>query len=146
MASMCAALGEYRKNPRRRHWRSDRIRRDNSPTPALSEERRWQGSHVCRLPREPGFDSKKSQFKWLGSFAPTRLPQTLDRRRRILAGAPRRRRVVGRWARSARQKSRDGPTGGIGLGSTVLGSRDLVRIVARSREMGTWGLRLDSNR
>jgi len=41
--------------------------------------------------------------------------------------------------RSARQKSRDGVTGGSGLGSAVLGSRDLVRIVARSRETGTLG-------
>jgi hypothetical protein len=41
-----------------------------------------------------------------------------------------------RIARSARQKLRDGVTGGIGLGYAVVGSRDPVRIVARSREKG----------
>ena len=41
-----------------------------------------------------------------------------------------------RIARSARQKLRDGVTGGIGLGYAVFGSRDPVRIVARSREKG----------
>src|SRR5208282_2136223 len=66
----------------------------------------------------------------------------LDRSRPVLQGAPRHHRVAGRLARSARQKSRDGLTGGSGLGSAVLGSRDLVRIVARSRETGTLGLRL----
>ena len=90
-----------------------------------------------------GFVSKKSQLTWLGSFRPTRLPQTLDRPRPVLAGAPRPHRVAGRLARSARQKSRDGVTGGIGLGSAVVGSRDLVRIVARSRETGTLGSTLE---
>ena len=36
-----------------------------------------------------------------------------------------------------------GVTGGSGLGSAVLGSRDLVRIVARSRETGTLGSTLE---
>ena len=54
----------------------------------------------------------------------------------ILAGAARSHRVAGRFARSARQTLRDGVTGGIGLGYAVVGSRDPVRIVARSRVKG----------
>ena len=63
--------------------------------------------------------------------------------RPVLVGAPPPHRVSGRLARSARQKSRGGVTGGIGLGSAVVGSRDLVRIVARSRETGTLGSTLE---
>jgi hypothetical protein len=71
------------------------------------------------------FVSKEFQLMSLGSFRRTRRPEPLDRPRPVLAGAPRPHRVAGQWARSARQESRDGRTGGIGLGSTVLGSRDL---------------------
>jgi hypothetical protein len=102
---------------------------------------------VLILWRGGGFVSKKSQLTWLGSFRPTRLPQTLDRPRPVVAGAPRPHRVAGRLARSARQKSRDGVTGGMVChGSDIVGSRDLMRIVARSRDSVTWCLRLNSNR
>jgi len=83
---------------------------------------------------------------WQGSFPPRRFPQTLDRQRPVVAGAPPPHRVADQLARSARQKSRGGPTGGSGLGSAVLGSRDQVWIVARSKEREVlWGLRLNSN-
>jgi hypothetical protein len=93
--------------------------------------------------RRGGFVSKESQLTWLGSFRPMRLPQTLNRPRPVLAGAPRPHRVAGRLARSARQMSRDGLSGGSGLGSAVLGSRDLVWIVARSTETSTFGSTLE---
>jgi hypothetical protein len=102
-------------------------------------DKRTTGARERNVTGQTGYSffSKESQLTWRGSFPPTRLPQNFDRPRPALAGAPRPHRVAGRWARSARQNSRDGLTGGIGLGSTVLGSRDLVQIIARSRQTGT---------